>query len=390
MTMAPQPNERILDMAGAPGGKTSYIAQLMKNTGVLVANDLKRERLKSLNANMHRLGVSNIVVTNYDGRKLPNIFKKFDRCLLDAPCSGLGVISRDPSIKLQKTFDDVRKLSHLQKELIKAAIDCVDAHSKTGGYIVYSTCSISVEENESVIQYALQNRYVKLVETGLEVGNPGLTNYAERQFHPSMKHCKRVYPHVHNMDGFFVAKLKKFANGEKSQEAISTANEEQQVKAVLNEKKKKLNLKKRAQKAKKRVFKAKEKEESDKIAKEETEETKKARVEKKEKKRAATKEKFAKKKEANKAKKAEPVKKEEVVEEKAEPVKVEEVKKVEVKKEHVKKEHKKEHTKKDHVKKTETKPEEPEVKKVLGKREKSDGKKDKKDKKDKKNKKAKV
>ena len=155
MTLAPQPNERILDMAGAPGGKTSYIAQLMKNTGVLVANDLKRERLKSLNANMHRLGVSNIVVTNYDGRKLPNIFKKFDRCLLDAPCSGLGVIARDPSIKVQKTWEDVRKLSHLQKELIKAAIDCVDAHSKTGGYIVYSTCSISVEENEMVIQYAL-------------------------------------------------------------------------------------------------------------------------------------------------------------------------------------------------------------------------------------------
>ena len=136
MTLAPQPNERILDMAAAPGGKTTYIAQLMKNTGVLVANDLKKERLKSLNANLHRLGVTNCVVTNYDGRKMTTIFKKFDRCLLDAPCSGLGVISRDPSIKVQKTFDDVRKLSHLQKELIKAAIDCVDANSKTGGYIV--------------------------------------------------------------------------------------------------------------------------------------------------------------------------------------------------------------------------------------------------------------
>ena len=170
MTLAPQPNERILDMAAAPGGKTSYISQLMKNTGVLVANDLKKERLKSLNANMHRLGVSNVVVANYDGRKLPSIFKKFDRCLLDAPCSGLGVIARDPSIKVQKTWEDVRKLSHLQKELIKAAIDCVDANSKTGGYIVYSTCSISVEENEAVIEYALSNRFVKLVESGLEVG----------------------------------------------------------------------------------------------------------------------------------------------------------------------------------------------------------------------------
>jgi ribosomal RNA methyltransferase Nop2 len=108
----------------------------MKNTGILVANDLKKERLKSLNANMHRLGVSNVVVSCQDGRLLPKMFTKFDRVLLDAPCTGLGVIARDPQIKVQKGIKDVMKLSHLQKELILAAIDCVDAHSKTGGYIV--------------------------------------------------------------------------------------------------------------------------------------------------------------------------------------------------------------------------------------------------------------
>ena len=204
----------------------------MKNTGVLVANDLKKERLKSTNANLHRLGISNTVVTCYDGRKLPNIFKKFDRCLLDAPCTGLGVISRDPSIKVQKTWDDCRKLSHLQKELINAAIDCVDANSKTGGYIVYSTCSISVEENEAVVEYALKHRYVKLVETGLEVGQPGLTKYNEKRFHPTMNLAKRIYPHVHNMDGFFVAKMKKFSNGEKSMEAVSTAHDEAEARHV--------------------------------------------------------------------------------------------------------------------------------------------------------------
>jgi ribosomal RNA methyltransferase Nop2 len=237
-------------MAAAPGGKTSYIAQLMKNTGVLVANDLKKERLKSTNANMHRLGVQNVVITAYDGRKLPHIFKKFDRCLLDAPCTGLGVISRDPSIKVQKTWEDCRKLSHLQKELIKAAIDCVDANSKTGGYIVYSTCSISVEENEAVVDYALRHRFVKLVESGLEVGAPGLTKYNEKRFHPSLALSKRIYPHVHNMDGFYVAKLKKFANGEKSIEGISTAIEEEETRHINKEKQKKVNLKKKAQKNK--------------------------------------------------------------------------------------------------------------------------------------------
>lgn len=103
MTLAPQPNERILDMAAAPGGKTSYIAQLMKNTGILVANDLKKDRLKSLNANCHRLGITNIVVSCQDGRRCPKMFAKFDRVLLDAPCTGLGVIARDPQIKVQKT-----------------------------------------------------------------------------------------------------------------------------------------------------------------------------------------------------------------------------------------------------------------------------------------------
>ena len=100
IALAPQPNEKILDMAAAPGGKTTYIAQLMKNTGVLIANDLKKDRIKSLNANLARLGVTNSVVVNYDGRKINKVYQKFDRVLLDAPCTGIGVISRDPQIKV--------------------------------------------------------------------------------------------------------------------------------------------------------------------------------------------------------------------------------------------------------------------------------------------------
>lgn len=212
MALAPRPGERVLDMSAAPGGKTSHIAQLMKNTGNLFANDISKDRLSAVKGNLFRMGVTNAVITNYDGRKYQKLMSGFDRVLLDAPCSGLGVIYKDFSVKRNRTLRDIKQNAHLQKELLLSAIDCTNARSGTGGYIVYSTCSISIEENEEVIEYALKNRHVKIVETGIEIAEPGLTKYQGKHFSADMSKCARTYPHVHNMDGFFVCKLKKLEN----------------------------------------------------------------------------------------------------------------------------------------------------------------------------------
>ncbi|XP_057320492.1 uncharacterized protein LOC130664552 [Microplitis mediator] len=238
MALDPQENERILDMSAAPGGKASHIAAQMKNTGVLFANDVNSDRLKAVVGNFHRLGIVNSVITNYDGRKIPGIIKGFDRVLLDAPCTGTGVVAKDPSVKTNKDQADIQRCCTLQRELLLAAIDCVNAKSKAA-VIVYSTCSILPEENEWIVDYALKKRNVKLVPTGSDFGEEGFVNYRHHRFHPSLKLTRRYYPHTHNVDGFFVAKLKKFSNaipmkskedkGDKEEEDMEVDEQEVQV-----------------------------------------------------------------------------------------------------------------------------------------------------------------
>ncbi|VDM54264.1 unnamed protein product [Angiostrongylus costaricensis] len=186
MALAPQPGDRVLDMCAAPGGKTSHIAVTPYRTPSMISPEF-----------------------NGNFKLAPN---SFDRVLLDAPCSGTGVVWKDETVKTSKDSQDVQRRHTVQRQLILAALDAVDSKSAGGGYVVYSTCSVLVEENEAVVNYALGKRHCELVPCGLEVGVEGFTRFREYRFHPSLSLTRRYYPHVHNIDGFFVAKLKKLSN----------------------------------------------------------------------------------------------------------------------------------------------------------------------------------
>lgn len=215
MALNPKPGDKVLDMCAAPGGKMSHIAQLMKNQGLLIANDVSKSRLSAIISNIHRLGINNCIVLNMDAIKLPKHYGGFNKILLDAPCTGLGIISRDETIKQKRNEEDIYKLSQLQKQLILAAIDMLE--SKTGeSTLVYSTCSISIQENEEVIAFALKKRFVRIEDTGLTFGIPGFKRFRKQIFSPLMIKTRRYYPHVHNMDGFFVTKLIKYKSGSRS------------------------------------------------------------------------------------------------------------------------------------------------------------------------------
>lgn len=208
LALKPESGEKVLDMAAAPGGKTSFLSQEMKNGGIIVANEVSKRRQKSLVGNVVRMGCRNVVSVGFDGRDFgagKAGLGGFDKVLLDAPCSGTGVIHKDPSVKTNRTEKDFQVVSQLQRQLLLSAIDSL----KVDGVVVYSTCSVMIDENEMVVDYALKNRNVKLEKIEVAVGEEGLTSFKDKRFHPTMGLTKRFYPHVHNMDGFFVSRLRK-------------------------------------------------------------------------------------------------------------------------------------------------------------------------------------
>ncbi len=204
LVLNPNRNNIVVDFASAPGGKTTFLAQLMDNKGVLIAIEANRDRIQALIDNIHRMGVLNTVVVQMNATKFYNLGIKVDKILLDAPCSGEGVIHKDERRKKISGKKDIEFCSKLQKDLITSALKSL----KTNGTLVYSTCSLTPEENELVIQYAFEKFNIKIDE--IEWGEPALTyipDYGE--LNEEIGKCRRFFPHKHKTSGFFVAKIVK-------------------------------------------------------------------------------------------------------------------------------------------------------------------------------------
>ncbi len=219
LALSPKPKDVVLDLCAAPGGKTTHIAMLMNGTGTIVANDPNAKRLRALASNLYKLSVTNCIITEYNGTRFPLSELKFDCALVDAPCSAEGNLRKSPQRRSGTSVSYSRRMSGIQKALLLRAIDSV----KAGGVVVYSTCTFAPEENEMVVQHALNKRDVKIEPVEIEAPHsPGLTKWDGVSFHSDMQYAIRIYPHHFNSGGGFVARLRKIGDGKSEPHSDNT------------------------------------------------------------------------------------------------------------------------------------------------------------------------
>lgn len=207
VVLDPDPGDRVWDACAAPGGKTTQIAALMADTGLVVGTDANVGRLAPLRSNAERLGVTNLAVTHEDARNhslKPFDGKRYDRALVDAPCSCEGTVRKNPDVFEDWSRDRVDAITRVQKGILRRAVEA----TREGGTVVYSTCTFAPEENEAVLDVVLSERPCRLVEFDLPLDSaPGVTAWRGESFDPSVRRARRIYPHHNDTGGFFCAKL---------------------------------------------------------------------------------------------------------------------------------------------------------------------------------------
>jgi NOL1/NOP2/sun family putative RNA methylase len=222
IAIQPKEGETILDLCAAPGSKTTQMAAEMQNTGTIIANEVSMGRLKILASNLERCGVTNTIITRKDGIALCkrlvkyNPEMKFDKILVDAPCSGEGTLRSSLKTYVMWNPKTIVSLSRLQKQLFEASFEVL----KVGGEIIYSTCTHAPEENEEIASWALETfkDKIEIQKIKLPINcREGMTEWRNKKYNPKVKNICRVWPHDSNTEGFFISKFKKTAEVTKNE-----------------------------------------------------------------------------------------------------------------------------------------------------------------------------
>ena len=203
IALSPEKGSYVLDMCAAPGGKSSHLAQLMDNTGLVVANELYSGRRIPLGNTLDRLGVLNTVVTAYPAQEFP-LRQHFDYILADVPCSAEGSFRRIKEGRTYRENGKKAKMPGLQRKIILRAFDLL----KDNGQMIYSTCTYNPEENESVVHFLLQRRSAELLPISIGVHyDPGITEWRKEKYDGQVERAARFYPHRIDSVGFFMARI---------------------------------------------------------------------------------------------------------------------------------------------------------------------------------------
>ncbi len=202
----PKPNEVVIDMCAAPGGKSTHLAQIMENNGTLILIERNRKRIPALEVNLRRMGITNSILINLDAINIGKLTLKADKILLDAPCTGEGLIRQDFSRKKSKSLSDIKKMANVQKKLLISGLNAL----KPRGKLLYSTCSIAPEENEIVIDHVLKKNPAFIIDKiTYQYGVKGLTKVYGENLMNDLSKAQRFYPHFHDTIGFFICLISK-------------------------------------------------------------------------------------------------------------------------------------------------------------------------------------
>ena len=210
VALAPRPGEIMLDICASPGSKPTHAASCMENQGTIIANDKDLGRITILASNLERCAVSNSVITREDAVqlciKLKKLGMKFDKILLDVPCSGEGSVRSNIKTLVMWNIKMIEKLSNLQKKLAASAVDLL----KEDGEIVYSTCTLTPEENERVVSFLKEKFELEIERVNLPLKcRQGIKEWQGEKFADGIENCSRIYPQDNDCEGFFLAKMKK-------------------------------------------------------------------------------------------------------------------------------------------------------------------------------------